>query len=214
MPLQVIHAFGVIKKCVAQYNVHTGKLDASLVSLAQMQFCSDGRPMEDFQRLILFASDLSVARRRFLQCQGAAIVAAAEEVVAGKLDGHFPLVVFQTGSGTQTNMNVNEVRALPIVALAASSDRSINSSTPVSACCMSSWLCWLCGHSQVLSNRAIQLLGGVVGSKFPVHPNDHVNLGQVSADTQPSDPNTRVIWEVVRSLGAYSEHTSYLFFKQ
>jgi fumarate hydratase class II len=66
--------------------------------------------------------------------------------VAGKLDRHFPLVTFQTGSGTQTNMNVNEV----------------------------------------LSNRAIQLLGGQVGSKSPVHPNDHVNRGQSSNDSFPT----------------------------
>lgn len=75
-----------------------------------------------------------------------AIAQAAEEVIAGKLDRHFPLVTFQTGSGTQTNMNVNEV----------------------------------------LSNRAIQILGGTVGSKDPVHPNDHVNRGQSSNDSFPT----------------------------
>ena len=77
---------------------------------------------------------------------GGAIVAAADEVIAGTLAEHFPLVVFQTGSGTQTNMNVNEV----------------------------------------ISNRAIQLLGGEVGSKAPVHPNDHVNMGQSSNDSFPT----------------------------
>ncbi len=76
----------------------------------------------------------------------AAIVRAADEVVAGRLDDHFPLFVWQTGSGTQTNMNVNEV----------------------------------------ISNRAIQLLGGIVGSKSPVHPNDHVNKGQSSNDAFPT----------------------------
>ena len=75
-----------------------------------------------------------------------AIAQAADEVTAGKLDRHFPLVVFQTGSGTQTNMNVNEV----------------------------------------LSNRAIQILKGQVGSKSPVHPNDHVNRGQSSNDSFPT----------------------------
>jgi fumarate hydratase class II len=75
-----------------------------------------------------------------------AIRLAAEEVVAGRLDAHFPVDVFQTGSGTSTNMNVNEV----------------------------------------LSNRAIELLGGVLGSKTPVHPNDHVNAGQSSNDTIPT----------------------------
>merc|ERR1719172_406382 len=77
---------------------------------------------------------------------GDAIVKASDEVISGSLSAHFPLVVFQTGSGTQTNMNVNEV----------------------------------------ISNRAIQLLGGEVGSKKPVHPNDHVNMSQSSNDTFPA----------------------------
>jgi fumarate hydratase class II len=68
---------------------------------------------------------------------------AADEVISGKLIDEFPLVVFQTGSGTQTNMNVNEV----------------------------------------ISNRAIEMLGGELGSKKPVHPNDHVNMSQSSNDT-------------------------------
>ncbi len=75
-----------------------------------------------------------------------AICAAADEVIAGKLDEHFPLVVWQTGSGTQTNMNANEV----------------------------------------ISNRAIEMLGGEMGSKKPVHPNDHVNMSQSSNDTFPT----------------------------
>jgi fumarate hydratase class II len=74
------------------------------------------------------------------------IVRAAQEVIDGKLDGEFPLVVFQTGSGTQTNMNANEV----------------------------------------IANRAIQVAGGVVGSKKPIHPNDDVNRGQSSNDTFPT----------------------------
>jgi fumarate hydratase class II len=74
------------------------------------------------------------------------IVQAADEVIAGKLDDHFPLVVFQTGSGTQSNMNANEV----------------------------------------ISNRAIEIAGGVMGSKKPVHPNDDVNRGQSSNDTFPT----------------------------
>ena len=74
------------------------------------------------------------------------IVAAADEVIAGTLDDHFPLVVFQTGSGTQSNMNANEV----------------------------------------ISNRAIEMAGGVMGSKKPVHPNDDVNRGQSSNDTFPT----------------------------
>lgn len=75
-----------------------------------------------------------------------AIIAAAGEVVAGKWDDHFPLVVWQTGSGTQSNMNANEV----------------------------------------IANRAIEMLGGELGSKDPVHPNDHVNMGQSSNDTFPT----------------------------
>jgi len=74
------------------------------------------------------------------------IVQAADEVIAGRLDDHFPLVVFQTGSGTQSNMNANEV----------------------------------------ISNRAIEIAGGVMGSKKPVHPNDDVNRGQSSNDTFPT----------------------------
>jgi fumarate hydratase, class II len=77
---------------------------------------------------------------------GQTIVAAAQEVIDGKLDDHFPLVVWQTGSGTQSNMNANEV----------------------------------------ISNRAIEMLGGTMGSKKPVHPNDHVNMSQSSNDTYPT----------------------------
>ncbi|HET7409163.1 MAG TPA: class II fumarate hydratase [Paracoccaceae bacterium] len=77
---------------------------------------------------------------------GDAIVRAAGEVVSGRLDDHFPLVVWQTGSGTQSNMNANEV----------------------------------------ISNRAIEMLGGEIGSKKPVHPNDHVNMSQSSNDTFPT----------------------------
>ena len=74
---------------------------------------------------------------------GKAITTAAQEVIDGKLDAHFPLVVWQTGSGTQSNMNANEV----------------------------------------ISNRAIVMMGGVMGSKKPGHPNDHVNMSQSSNDT-------------------------------
>ncbi|NKB27408.1 MAG: class II fumarate hydratase [Rhodobacteraceae bacterium] len=75
-----------------------------------------------------------------------AMIEAASEVVTGKLDDHFPLVVWQTGSGTQSNMNANEV----------------------------------------IANRAIEILGGEIGSKSPVHPNDHCNMGQSSNDTFPT----------------------------
>lgn len=88
------------------------------------------------------------------------IVAAAEEVAAGDLDGEFPLRVWQTGSGTQTNMNVNEV----------------------------------------IANRAIELAGGVLGSKSPVHPNDHVNLSQSSNDTFPTAMHIAVALELEARL--------------
>ncbi len=84
------------------------------------------------------------------------IVRAADEVIAGKLNSHFPLVVWQTGSGTQTNMNANEV----------------------------------------ISNRAIELAGGVVGSKKPIHPNDDVNKAQSSNDTFPTAMHIAAIEEI------------------
>lgn len=88
------------------------------------------------------------------------IVQAADEVIEGKLDDHFPLVVWQTGSGTQTNMNTNEV----------------------------------------ISNRAIELAGGVMGSKDPVHPNDDVNKAQSSNDTFPTAMHIAVVEEIHRRL--------------
>merc|ERR1719295_1615976 len=91
---------------------------------------------------------------------GNAIVSAAEEVASGKWDGEFPLTIFQTGSGTQSNMNANEV----------------------------------------ISNRAIQILGGEVGSKSPVHPNDHVNKSQSSNDTFPSSMHIAVGVELNSAL--------------
>ncbi|KAG0056828.1 fumarase fum1, partial [Linnemannia elongata] len=91
---------------------------------------------------------------------GDAIVKAADEVIEGKLLDHFPLVVWQTGSGTQTNMNVNEV----------------------------------------ISNRAIELLGGELGSKKPVHPNDHVNMSQSSNDTFPTAMHVATAIEINQRL--------------
>ncbi|KAI3637803.1 hypothetical protein MIR68_004452 [Amoeboaphelidium protococcarum] len=88
------------------------------------------------------------------------IVKAADEIISGKLDNHFPLVVWQTGSGTQTNMNVNEV----------------------------------------ISNRAIEILGGQMGSKSPVHPNDHVNKGQSSNDTFPTAMHVAAVLEVEKRV--------------
>lgn len=89
-----------------------------------------------------------------------AIVTAADEIIEGKLDEHFPLVVWQTGSGTQTNMNVNEV----------------------------------------ISNRAIEILGGEIGSKKPVHPNDHVNRSQSSNDAFPTAMHIAAALEVHRRI--------------
>ncbi len=91
---------------------------------------------------------------------GNAIVEAATEVMDGTLNDHFPLSVWQTGSGTQTNMNANEV----------------------------------------ISNRAIEALGGVIGSKTPVHPNDHCNMSQSSNDTFPSTMHIAAVEEIVHRL--------------
>ncbi|KXN71080.1 fumarase [Conidiobolus coronatus NRRL 28638] len=91
---------------------------------------------------------------------GDAIIQAADEVAAGKLIDHFPLVIWQTGSGTQSNMNANEV----------------------------------------ISNRAIEILGGELGSKSPVHPNDHVNMSQSSNDTFPTVMHVAVVSEIQHTL--------------
>jgi len=91
---------------------------------------------------------------------GNAIIKAADEIIEGKHDQEFPLVVWQTGSGTQTNMNVNEV----------------------------------------ISNRAIEIMGGEKGSKKPVHPNDHVNMGQSSNDTFPTAMHVATVMEIKQHL--------------
>ncbi len=92
--------------------------------------------------------------------KGELVVKAADEVISGKLDDHFPLVVWQTGSGTQSNMNSNEV----------------------------------------ISNRAIEMAGGKLGSKDPIHPNDHVNMGQSSNDTFPTAMHIAAVEEIHRRL--------------
>jgi fumarate hydratase class II len=107
MPVELIRAFGVLKKASALVNADLGLLDPKKAEL---------------------------------------IARACDDVIDGKLDDHFPLVVWQTGSGTQSNMNVNEV----------------------------------------IANRAIELAGGVMGSKNPIHPNDDVNMSQSSNDTFPT----------------------------
>ncbi len=127
MPLPLIHALGIVKKCAAKTNAELGQLDKSLADI---------------------------------------IVAAAQEVIDGKLDNEFPLVVWQTGSGTQSNMNANEV----------------------------------------ISNRAIEMLGGTMGSKKPVHPNDHVNRSQSSNDTFPTAMHIAAAVQIERSLLPALEH--------
>jgi fumarate hydratase, class II len=107
MPVEVVHAFGILKKAAALVNAESGRLPRDKADL---------------------------------------IVRAADEVIDGKLDEDFPLFVWQTGSGTQSNMNANEV----------------------------------------ISNRAIELAGGEMGSKEPIHPNDDVNMSQSSNDTFPT----------------------------
>ncbi|WP_158932752.1 class II fumarate hydratase [Acidisphaera sp. S103] len=106
------------------------------------------------------AALVNAAAGRLPQWKADAIVRAADEAITGKLDEHFPLFVWQTGSGTQSNMNVNEV----------------------------------------LSNRATQLLGGKIGSKSPVHPNDDVNTGQSSNDTFPTAMHIAATLELEKHL--------------
>ncbi len=106
------------------------------------------------------AAETNMALGRLDPAIGGTIVKAAQEVIEGKLDDHFPLVVWQTGSGTQSNMNANEV----------------------------------------ISNRAIEMLGGEMGSKKPVHPNDHVNMSQSSNDTYPTAMHVACAEEIVHRL--------------
>jgi fumarate hydratase class II len=111
------------------------------------------------------AALINAAAGRLPQWKADAIVRAADEAIKGLLDEHFPLYVWQTGSGTQSNMNVNEV----------------------------------------LSNRAIQLLGGEIGSKEPVHPNDDVNMGQSSNDTFPTAMHIAAVMELEEHLLPHAE---------
>jgi len=119
MPIPIVRAFGILKKCAAKVNQSYG-LDPKIAG---------------------------------------AIMQAADEVIQGKLDDHFPLVVWQTGSGTQSNMNANEV----------------------------------------ISNRAIQILGGQFGSKL-VHPNDDVNRSQSSNDSFPTVMHIATVMEINKVL--------------
>ncbi|MFN3546598.1 MAG: class II fumarate hydratase [Mesorhizobium sp.] len=106
------------------------------------------------------AAEVNMALGRLDPTIGETIVKAAQEVIDGRLDDHFPLVVWQTGSGTQSNMNANEV----------------------------------------ISNRAIEMMGGVMGSKKPVHPNDHVNMSQSSNDTYPTAMHVACAERIVHDL--------------
>jgi fumarate hydratase class II len=112
------------------------------------------------------AAETNMALGRLDRKTGEAIVAAAQEVIDGKLNDHFPLSVWQTGSGTQSNMNANEV----------------------------------------ISNRAIEMLGGQMGSKKPVHPNDHVNMSQSSNDTYPTAMHIACAEEIVNRLVPALKH--------
>ena len=111
------------------------------------------------------AALVNAASGRLPKWKADAIVRAADEAIGGLLDDHFPLSVWQTGSGTQSNMNLNEV----------------------------------------LSNRAIQLLGGRISSKEPVHPNDDVNMGQSSNDTFPTAMHIAAILELEKRLLPHAE---------
>ncbi|GEN62655.1 class II fumarate hydratase [Acetobacter oeni] len=106
------------------------------------------------------AAQVNAADGRLPQWKADAIIKAADEIATGQLDSEFPLFVWQTGSGTQTNMNVNEV----------------------------------------IANRAIQLLGGRIGSKKPVHPNDDVNMGQSSNDSFPTTMHVVSLLEIENTL--------------
>src|ERR671935_1186005 len=120
-------------------------------------------PMEVVRALALLkkaSATVNVRDGRLDRRLAELIVAAAEEILDGRLDDHFPLFVWQTGSGTQTNMNVNEV----------------------------------------ISNRAIEMAGGELGSKTPIHPNDHVNMSQSSNDTFPTAMHVSAAIAIVERL--------------
>ena len=121
MPIELIHALGLIKRAAAEVNRDLGSLDGK---------------------------------------RAAAIAAVAQDIADGKLDDHFPLLVWQTGSGTQTNMNVNEV----------------------------------------IANKANVALGGALGAKTPIHPNDHVNMSQSSNDSIPTAMHIAAAMQIKRHL--------------
>ncbi len=138
-------------------------------SLANFPIGTERMPREIIQALgtlKLAAARTNAALGLLTEERAQLIVRAAGEVANGALDDHFPLVVWQTGSGTQTNMNANEV----------------------------------------IANRAIELAGGTLGSKDPIHPNDHVNLGQSSNDTFPTAMHLAAAQQLVHHLLPSLEH--------
>ena len=132
-------------------------------SLVHFDIGNDIKPPELIRALGILKKACALANRDLGKLPGdkcQLIVQAADEVIAGRLDDHFPLRIWQTGSGTQSNMNANEV----------------------------------------ISNRAIEISGGILGSKQPIHPNDHVNMSQSSNDTFPTAMNIAAACEVVAEL--------------
>ena len=132
-------------------------------SLANFDIGGEKMPAEIIRAFGILKKAAAIANNRLGLMDEATrdlVVAAADEVIEGKLSEHFPLVVWQTGSGTQSNMNVNEV----------------------------------------ISNRAIEMAGGEMGSKKPVHPNDHVNMSQSSNDTYPTAMHIAAIEAIERYL--------------
>lgn len=132
-------------------------------SLENFKIGGDQFPIEFIRALGVLKKAAALANQELgllTKDKAALIIQAADEVIVGKLNEHFPLVVWQTGSGTQTNMNANEV----------------------------------------ISNRAIELAGGVIGSKKPIHPNDDVNKAQSSNDTFPTAMHIAAVEEVHRRL--------------
>ena len=148
-----------------QINVPIGKYWGAQTQRSLMNFPIgwEKQPLELIKALGVIKKACAISNKNSgkLKNQYAdAIIMAADEVIDGKLNDNFPLVVWQTGSGTQSNMNVNEV----------------------------------------IANRAIELLGGKIGSKKPIHPNDHCNMGQSSNDTFPTAMHVATAMEVINTL--------------
>ncbi len=132
-------------------------------SLKYFAIGQDVMPRELIRAIGILKQAAAVVNRdlgKLPEAQATLMIQAAQEVIEGQLDDHFPLRIWQTGSGTQTNMNANEV----------------------------------------ISNRAIELAGGALGSKDPVHPNDHVNMSQSSNDTFPTAMHIAAVEEVTHRL--------------